>query len=60
MAQPLEDWYKNMPLITKAFMTGCLATTLAVYLDLVDPFDLYLNYKLIIYNQEVNLLNCIF
>jgi len=50
MAQPFEDWYKNMPVITRAYMTGCFMTTMAVYLDIVTPLQLYLNFPLV-YNK---------
>jgi len=53
MAQPFEDWYKNMPLITKAYMSACLATTMAVYLDVVSPIHLFLNYRAIWQQHEV-------
>jgi len=47
MAAPFEDWYKNLPIITKTYMTACVATTIAVYLDIVTPLDIYLNFNLI-------------
>jgi Derlin-2/3 len=53
MAQPFESWYKNMPLITKAYMTACFATTLAVYLEVVTPLNLFLNYRAIWDKHEV-------
>jgi len=53
MAQPFEDWYRNMPLITKSYMTGCFATTLVVYLDIVSPLALYLNFQLVFRDYEL-------
>jgi len=53
MAQPFEEWYKGMPPVTKAYMTGCLATTMACYLDLVSPLQLYLNFSAIIKDMEI-------
>jgi len=47
MAAPFEDWYRNMPIVTKTFMTGCVLTTLSVYLEIVSPLDLYLNFPLV-------------
>mmetsp|Transcript_16597 Transcript_16597/g.18461 ORF Transcript_16597/g.18461 Transcript_16597/m.18461 type:complete len:240 (-) Transcript_16597:43-762(-) len=47
MPSPVEDWYRNLPIITKAYMTACLLTTLAVYLDLIQWIDIYLNFRLI-------------
>jgi len=40
----VEDFYKNLPIITRSYMTACFLTTMAVYLDLVSPLALYLNF----------------
>jgi len=48
--QYIEQWYTNLPIITKSYMTACLLTTLAVHLDLVPVFLLYLNFELV-YNK---------
>ncbi|PRP88163.1 hypothetical protein PROFUN_03986 [Planoprotostelium fungivorum] len=53
MAQPFEDWYKNLPVVTRTYTTACFLTTLAVYLDLVSPLQLYLNLPLVWSNFEV-------
>ncbi|KAF2073963.1 hypothetical protein CYY_004708 [Polysphondylium violaceum] len=53
MAQPFEDWYKNLPIVTKLYMTGCVVTTIGVYLELVHPLQLYLNFPLITKRYEV-------
>jgi len=53
MAQPFEDWFKNMPLITKSYMTACFLTTTAVYLELVSPLSLYLNFPVIFKELEI-------
>lgn len=49
----LQDWYRSVPVITRAYMTACVLTTLAVHLDLVSTFDLYLNYHAIFRHYEV-------
>jgi len=51
--QPFEEWYKNMPIITRAYMTGCFMTTMAVYLDLVSPIALFLNFNVIWKEMEI-------
>lgn len=48
-----EDWYKGLPIITRSYMTACFLTTLAVYLDFVNPLGLYLNFTLVFKNLEV-------
>jgi Derlin-2/3 len=48
MAAPAEEWYSNMPPITKIFATSCVATTLAIHLDLVSPLAIYLNFDAVL------------
>jgi Derlin-2/3 len=36
------DWYRKMPVVTRSFMTGCVLTSLAVYLDVLSAHKLYL------------------
>eukprot|EP01120_Amphizonella_sp_Union-15-10_P014715 TRINITY_DN7236_c0_g1_i2.p1 TRINITY_DN7236_c0_g1~~TRINITY_DN7236_c0_g1_i2.p1 ORF type:complete len:242 (-),score=40.70 TRINITY_DN7236_c0_g1_i2:71-751(-) len=43
----LEDLWKNLPVVTKWYTTACVLTTLAVFLDLVNILDLYLNFELV-------------
>ncbi len=49
----LEDWYKNMPPITRTYMTLCLLTTMAVQLEFVSPLALYLNFHAIWNHYQV-------
>lgn len=53
MANMLLQEYMDMPLITKAYTTACVLTTLAVQLEIVSPFQLYLNLDLIFNNCQV-------
>jgi len=46
------DWYKGLPMITKAYMTACLLTTLAVEMGFIRFFHLYLNFELVFYSYE--------
>eukprot|EP01095_Lingulamoeba_sp_RSL-Kostka_P006473 TRINITY_DN202_c1_g1_i1.p1 TRINITY_DN202_c1_g1~~TRINITY_DN202_c1_g1_i1.p1 ORF type:complete len:237 (-),score=45.10 TRINITY_DN202_c1_g1_i1:216-926(-) len=48
-----ENWFRNLPLVTKTWMTGCFITSAAVHFDLLTPFALYLNFDLIWYKYEV-------
>ncbi|XP_063220782.1 derlin-2 [Bacillus rossius redtenbacheri] len=41
--QTFRQEYMQMPVVTRAYTTACVITTLAVQLDLVSPFQLYFN-----------------
>jgi len=41
--QTFRQEYLHMPVVTRAYTTACVITTLAVQLDLVSPFQLYFN-----------------
>lgn len=45
--QSFRQEYLHMPVVTRAYTTACIVTTLAVQLDLVSPFQLYFNSILI-------------
>eukprot|EP01104_Vermistella_antarctica_P004734 TRINITY_DN15160_c0_g1_i1.p1 TRINITY_DN15160_c0_g1~~TRINITY_DN15160_c0_g1_i1.p1 ORF type:complete len:217 (+),score=41.42 TRINITY_DN15160_c0_g1_i1:322-972(+) len=47
-----EEWYRNMPTITRGYMTGCIVTTLLVQLDVISPLELYLNMHTVIQKYE--------
>ena len=53
MAAPFEEWYNSMPVVTKYYMTICFATTFAVYLDVITPLQLYLNFRSVFYEYEI-------
>eukprot|EP01133_Synstelium_polycarpum_P017277 gene17277-20606_t len=53
MAAPFEDWYRHIPVVTRLYMTGCVVTSAFVYLDVVNPLNLYLNYPLIMKKFEL-------
>nr|CAD7577971.1 unnamed protein product [Timema californicum] len=46
--QTFRQEYMQMPVVTRAYTTACVITTLAVQLELVSPFQLYFNPILII------------
>jgi hypothetical protein len=48
-----ETWYLEIPIITRCYFTISVITTLACYFDLISPFTLYLNYRLIWEKMEV-------
>uniref|UniRef100_A0A6N2N5P0 Derlin n=2 Tax=Salix viminalis TaxID=40686 RepID=A0A6N2N5P0_SALVM len=52
MAQAVEDWYKQMPIITRSYVTAAVVTTIGCSLDIISPSNLYLNPKLVMKNYE--------
>jgi Derlin-2/3 len=48
----IEQWYKNIPIITKIYLTLSTITSFAVTFEILSTFDLYLNTILVLnYNQ---------
>ncbi|CAG8598493.1 13870_t:CDS:2, partial [Ambispora leptoticha] len=52
MAIPVEDWYYEVPVITRTYLTAAVMTSLAVQVGLVSPFQLYFNYGLTFWNYQ--------
>uniref|UniRef100_A0A6N2KX84 Derlin n=1 Tax=Salix viminalis TaxID=40686 RepID=A0A6N2KX84_SALVM len=52
MAQAVEDWYKQMPIITRSYVTAAVVTTIGCSLDIISPSNLYLNPRLVMKNYE--------
>eukprot|EP01026_Neomeris_dumetosa_P022783 TRINITY_DN1963_c0_g1_i3.p1 TRINITY_DN1963_c0_g1~~TRINITY_DN1963_c0_g1_i3.p1 ORF type:complete len:272 (-),score=25.18 TRINITY_DN1963_c0_g1_i3:280-1095(-) len=53
MAQNIEEWYKQLPIITRCYATLSVVTTGACALEIVTPLQLYFNSRLIFQNFEV-------
>lgn len=53
MAITFEDWYNQIPIITRGYLTLAVATTLLCALDVVSPFSLYFNWTAIVNKYEV-------
>eukprot|EP00164_Ancoracysta_twista_P001070 GFYU01001397.1.p1 GENE.GFYU01001397.1~~GFYU01001397.1.p1 ORF type:complete len:261 (-),score=36.40 GFYU01001397.1:221-1003(-) len=47
MATSLEEWFRQVPVVTRTYLVISFLTTIACALDLVSPFTLYFNWKLI-------------
>ncbi|XP_049933926.1 derlin-2.2-like [Nymphaea colorata] len=52
MAQAVEDWYKQMPIITRSYLTAAIVTTVGCSLEIISPYNLYLNPSRIVKQYE--------
>ncbi|KAK1304990.1 Derlin-2.2 [Acorus calamus] len=53
MAQAIEEWYKQTPIITRSYLTAAVATTIGCSLDIISPYHLYLNPSLVVKQYEI-------
>ncbi|KAL3627522.1 hypothetical protein CASFOL_028885 [Castilleja foliolosa] len=53
MAQAVEEWYKQMPIITRTYLTAAIVTTIGFSLDIISPYDLYLNPRLVVKQYQI-------
>ncbi|XP_078433710.1 derlin-2-like [Wolffia australiana] len=53
MAQAVEEWYKQMPIITRSYLTAAVVTSVGCSLEIISPYNLYLNPKLVLERYEV-------
>ena len=54
--QAVEEWYRELPPITKGYLTVAFAISLSTAVDFISPFALYFNYNLVVHNGQV----CVF
>jgi hypothetical protein len=47
------NWYSEVPVVTRTYMTMAFMTTLACSLDIITPLSLYLNTNLIYSKYQV-------
>ena len=47
------DWYNEIPIVSRLYLTASFLTTAACALDLVSLFSLYFNFKLIFYKGQI-------
>jgi len=52
MPFPLEQWYMEIPVVTRVYLTLVALTSFACTLDIIKPIQLYFNWNLILYNHE--------
>lgn len=53
----VDRWYRNLPIITKAYITACCLTTLAAHLELISALDIFLNFNLVIQKMQARQAN---
>ena len=49
----LEQWYRQMPVVTRSYLTLSFLTTAGCALELISPFSVYYNSNLIFRKGEV-------
>jgi len=49
----LEEWYKQMPVITRSYLTLSFLTTASCALEIISPFSVYFNARLIFRKLQV-------
>jgi Derlin-2/3 len=47
------EWYMEIPIVSRTYLTASFITTAACALELISPFSLYYNFKLIFHEGEV-------
>ncbi|VVB12157.1 unnamed protein product [Arabis nemorensis] len=53
MAQAVEEWYKQMPIITRSYLTAAVVTTVGCSLEIISPYNLYLNPTLVVKHYQL-------
>lgn len=53
MAATFEQWYLDIPVVTRTFLTLSTLTAVAVTFDLLSPLSLYLNFDLVLKEGQV-------
>ncbi|KAJ3076248.1 hypothetical protein HDU98_004861 [Podochytrium sp. JEL0797] len=49
---PLEEWFYELPIITRTYITLVFAETIACQLDFVNPYQLHFSYDLIFVGHQ--------
>jgi len=52
MPFPLEQWYLEIPIVTRVYLTLVALTSFATTLDIIRPIQLYFNWNLILHERE--------
>jgi Derlin-2/3 len=49
----LEQWYREMPIVTRTYLTLALLTSAACHFDFISPLHLYFNPNAITQKYQV-------
>mmetsp|Transcript_16004 Transcript_16004/g.34763 ORF Transcript_16004/g.34763 Transcript_16004/m.34763 type:complete len:229 (-) Transcript_16004:367-1053(-) len=49
----IEEWYKQMPVITRSYLTLSFLTTASCALEIISPFSVYFNARLIFRKMQI-------
>jgi Derlin-2/3 len=49
----LEQWYRQMPVVTRSYLTLSFLTTAGCALELISPFSVYYNSHLIFHKYQL-------
>eukprot|EP00803_Ostreobium_quekettii_P011107 evm.model.scf_344.4 EVM.evm.TU.scf_344.4 scf_344:45187-52607(-) len=50
---PVEEWYSQLPIVTKSYVTLSFLTTAGCALEVITPFNVYFNARLIFQKLEI-------
>ena len=50
---PVEQWFFEIPIVTRTYATLAVATSLLCQLKWINPLQLYFNYELIVAEKQV-------
>jgi Derlin-2/3 len=59
MSSP-EEWFKSLPIVTKAYFVGAVGTTVLVSMGVISPFLLFLDFELVFKKFQIWRLLCNF
>ncbi|XP_039028841.1 derlin-2.2-like [Hibiscus syriacus] len=52
MAQAIEEWYKQMPVIIRSYLTVSVVINIGCSLEIISPYNLYLNPTLVVKHYQ--------
>lgn len=53
MANTPQEWFENLPLITKSYLTAAVLTTALITFGTITPYQIYLDFNLIFKKFEI-------
>jgi Derlin-2/3 len=52
-AQDLFSWYREIPIISRIYLTAAIGASTLCFMDIISPLTLYYNYDLIMKKQQL-------